>query len=59
MGVYDMLLNAIQDDGIFERNKIPLDSKVLDCLLYLSGLSYRAMALQTGIIHACHSSVHY
>ena len=27
-----MLLNAIQDNGIFECNKIPLDSKVLYCL---------------------------
>jgi transposase-like protein len=59
MGAYDMPLNVIQDNGIFERDKIPLGKKVLGYLLYLSGLSYRAMTLQTGIIHACYSSVHY
>jgi transposase-like protein len=59
MGAYDMLLKAVRDNGIFERNKIPLETKVLGCLLYLSGLSYRGMTLQTGIIRACYSSVHY
>jgi len=59
MGAYDMLLRAVQDNGIFERNKIPLETKVLACLLYLSGLSYRCMTLQTGMIRACYRSVHY
>jgi len=59
MAAYDMLLNAIRDNGIFERNKIPFETKVLACLLYLSGLSYRAITLQTGIIRACYRSVHY
>ena len=27
-----MLLKAVQDNGIFERNKIPLETKVLYCL---------------------------
>ncbi len=56
-----MLLNAIQDYGIFKRNKIPLEIELLVCLLYLSiwtiflsGLSYRSI-LQTGIIRACYS----
>jgi len=47
------------NNGIFERNKIPLETKVIACLLYLSGLSYRCMTLQTGIIHACYRCVHY
>ncbi len=59
MRAYDMLLRAVQDNGIFERNKIPLETKVLGCLLYLSGLSYRGMTLETGIIRACYRSVHY
>jgi len=29
------------------------------CLLHLSGLSYRCMTLQTGMIRACYRSVHY
>jgi hypothetical protein len=45
MRAYDMLLKAVRDNGIFERNKIPLETKVLGCLLYLSGLSYRGMLL--------------
>jgi len=59
MRAYDMLLKAVQDNGVFERNKIPLETKVLGCLLYLSGLSYRGMTLQAGIIRACYRSVHY
>ena len=31
----------------------------LACLLYMAGLSYRGMTLQTGIIPACYRSVHY
>jgi DDE domain len=54
-----MLLRAVHDAHIFKRNKIPPETKVLACLLYMAGLSYRAMTLQTGIIPACYRSVHY
>ena len=50
---------AVQANGIFQRNKLPLEIKVLACLLCMAGLSYRAMTLQTGIIDACYRSVHY
>ena len=60
MTQYDALLKAVQDSHIFKRNKIALETKVLACLLYLAGLSYRGMTLQTGIIiPACYRSVHY
>jgi putative transposase len=59
MTQYDTLLKAVQDAHIFRRNKIALETKVLACLLYLAGLSYRGMTLQTGIIPACYRSVHY
>jgi len=45
--------------SVFKRNKIPLWIKVLACLLYLSGLSYRRIAIETGLIPACYRSVHY
>jgi putative transposase len=54
---YNTLLKAVQDANIFRRNKRPLRSKVVACLLYLSGLSYRAMTYQTGLIGASHVSV--
>jgi putative transposase len=61
MTQYDTLLKAVQDAHIFRRNKIALETKILACLLYLAGLSYRGMmtTLQTGIIPACYRSVHY
>lgn len=59
MEAFDLLLRAVQDARIFKRNKIPLETKVLACLLYMAGLSYRSMTLQTGIIQACYRSVHY
>jgi putative transposase len=54
---YDTLLKAVQDAHVFKRNKRPLEQKVVACLLYLSGLSYRAMTYQTGMIGASHVSV--
>ena len=57
MRPYNTLLKAAQDARIFRRNKRPLRSKVLACLLYLSGLSYRGMTYQTGMIRASHVSV--
>jgi putative transposase len=54
---YDTLLKAVQDARIFRRNGRPLRSKILACLLYLSGLSYRGMTYQTGMIDASHVSV--
>jgi transposase-like protein len=56
---YDALLKAVHDAHVFRRNKIALETKVLACLLYMAGLSYRGMTLQTGIIPACYRSVHY
>ena len=58
MTPYNTLLKAVQDARIFRRNKRPLRSKVLACLLYLAGLSYRGMTYQTGMIDASHASVH-
>jgi transposase-like protein len=55
---YDTLLKAVQDAHVFKRNKRPLEQKVVACLLYLSGLSYRAMTYQTRLIGASHVSVH-
>ena len=57
MRPYNTLLKAAQDARIFRRNKRPLRSKVLACLLYLSGLSYRGMTYQTRLIDASHASV--
>jgi transposase-like protein len=54
---YDTLLKAVQDARIFRRNRRPLRSKILACLLYLRGLSYRAMTYQTRVIEASHVSV--
>jgi transposase-like protein len=34
-----------------------LRAKILACLLYMSGLSYRAMTCQTGVVEASHVSV--
>ena len=59
MWAYKLLLKAVQAKGMFQRNKIPLETKILACLLYMAGLSYRAMTMQTGIIQACYRSVHY
>jgi transposase-like protein len=56
---YNTLLRAVHDAHLFQRNKIPAETKVLACLLYMAGLSYRGMTLQTGIIPACYRSVHY
>jgi transposase-like protein len=54
---YNTLLKAVQDAHVFERNKIPAETKVVASLLYLSGLSYRAMTYQTRLIGASHVSV--
>jgi len=55
---YNTLLKAVQDARIFKRNKRPLRSEVLACLLYLSGPSHRGMTYQTGMIDASHVSVY-
>jgi len=55
---YNTLLKAVQDAHVFKRNKRPLESKVVACLLYLSGLSYRSMTYQTRVIDASHVSVY-
>ena len=55
---YDTLLKAVQDAHVFRRNKRPLRSKVVACLLYMSGLSYRAMTYQSSMVDASHTSVH-
>jgi putative transposase len=55
---YNVLLKAVQDAHIFKRNKRPLETKILACLLYLSGLSYRAMTYQTKVINASHVSTY-
>jgi len=57
MNPYSTLLKAVLDAHIFRRNKRPLESKVIACLLYTSGLSYRAMTYQTRVIEASHVSV--
>jgi putative transposase len=55
---YNRLLKAVREAHIFRRNKRPLESKVVACLLYLSGLSYRGMTYQTRIIDASHVSIY-
>jgi putative transposase len=57
MNPYNTLLKAVLDARIFRRNKRPLESKILASLLYMSGLSYRAMTCQTRVIEASHVSV--
>jgi len=59
MGAYELLLKAVRSRNIFQRNKLPLERKVLACLLYMAGLSYRAMTFRTGLIEASHVAVHY
>ena len=58
MNPYEVLLKAVQDAHVFRRNKKPLESKVVACLLYLSGLSYRGMTYQTELIGASYVSVY-
>jgi putative transposase len=58
VNLYNVLLKAVQDAHVFRRNKKPLESKVVACLLYLSGLSYRGMTYQTRLIRASHVSVY-
>ena len=58
MNPYEVLLKAVQNAHVFRRNKKPLESKVVACLLYLSGLSYRGMTHQTRLIGASHVSVY-
>ena len=58
MLAYDTLLKAVQALRIFKRNKKPLETKIVACLLYMSGLSYRGMTYQTGLIGASHVAVH-
>src|SRR5439155_9208950 len=53
-----VLLRTVRESHIFLRNKCPLETKVHACLLYMAGLSYRAMTFQTGLIEASHVSVH-
>ena len=57
MNPFDALLKAVQDAHVFERNKRPIESKIVASLLYMSGLSYRGMTYQTRIIDASHVSV--
>jgi|GEM_PF-4937885 hypothetical protein len=57
MLAYYTLLKAVQGFRIFERNKEPLETKIVACLLYMSGLSYRGMTYQTKVIEASHVSV--
>ncbi|MFQ6134859.1 MAG: DDE-type integrase/transposase/recombinase [Nitrososphaerales archaeon] len=59
MKAFEWLLKAVQDRHVFERNKLPLERKVLACLLYMAGLSYRAMTFRTGLIESSHVAVHY
>jgi putative transposase len=56
MNPYNTLLKAVLDARIFRRNKRPLESKILASLLYTSGLSYRGMTYQTGVVEASHVS---
>ena len=58
MEAFDVLLRPVRESHIFLRNKCPLEIKVYACLLYMAGLSYRAMTFQTGMIDASHVSVH-
>jgi hypothetical protein len=44
------LLKDVRALRIFKRNKKPLETKIVACLLYMSGLSYRGMTYQTGLI---------
>jgi len=55
---YNTLLKAVLDAHVFRRNKRPLESKIVACLLYLAGLSYRGVTYQTGMIDASHVSVY-
>jgi hypothetical protein len=43
MEAFDVLLRTVRESHIFLRNKCPLETKVFACLLYMAGLSYRAM----------------
>ena len=52
------LLKAVQDAHVFRKNRRPIGSKILACLLYLAGLSYRGMTYQTRVIEASHVSVY-
>jgi transposase-like protein len=55
---YNTLLKAALDAHVFRRNKRPLESKIVACLLYLAGLSYRGMTYQTNLVEASHVSVY-
>ena len=44
---------------IFRRNRVSLRHKVVACVMYLAGLSYRGMTVMSGLIPASHVAVHY
>jgi hypothetical protein len=56
-------LKAVQAIHIIERNKKPLETKIVACPLYVSGFSYRGMTYQTRLIGSVHvvvfCQVHY
>ena len=59
MGSLDWLLEAVRTSRVFKRNKVSLRHKVRACVMYMAGLSYRAMTERTGLIPASHVAVHY
>jgi len=59
MGSLGWLLEDVRTSRVFKRNKVSLRHKVRACVMYMAGLSYRAMTERTGLIPASHVAVHY
>ncbi|MEM2896049.1 MAG: DDE-type integrase/transposase/recombinase [Candidatus Bathyarchaeia archaeon] len=51
MSAFTIILDLAKRSGVFKRNKVPLELKVLAALLYFSGLSYRRIASLNAFKH--------
>ncbi|MGQ9642080.1 MAG: DDE-type integrase/transposase/recombinase [Thermoproteota archaeon] len=59
IGAFEWLLEAVVKAGLFRRNKVSVGHKVSACIMYMAGLSYRAMTVVSGLVPASHVAVYY
>ena len=52
-----LLIDEVRRNGVFKRNKTPLEVKVLAAILRFSGLSYRKAAMLFGGLCSNHKSL--
>jgi hypothetical protein len=51
MHAFGKLLEAVKVYGLFKRNKVSLEKKVWAIVLYLAGLSLRAITERYGLVN--------